>query len=55
MSELERILKGIYDQSQRQKRNPSRHPAHSYGEVDELPIAISFGSVDVQTTPVWGS
>lgn len=52
---LEDILKSILDKTNRQQRNPARHPALSTGRLDELPIAISAGSVNFVVNPQWGS
>ena len=49
------LIKGLYEQSTKQRRNPARHPADTIGRVDELPISIqSKIAVSVLSLPVWG-
>jgi len=49
------LIRGLYEQSSKTRRNPARHPADTTGRVDEIPIAlISQGVMAPLENPLWG-
>lgn len=52
--DLEEILRAVFDKTQRQRRNPARHPATTESALDEIPIAITGSTVPKLVYPQWG-
>lgn len=51
--DLEEILRAVFDKTQRQRRNPARHPATTESALDEMPIAITGSTVPRLLYPQW--